>query len=239
MLNLKFDNWVYNRLSEPFPEEDVKFRSGGRDLIMAYIDARLVVQRLNEVVGAGNWADTYSPVSISETIVLSLDAEGKVLKKPKYKEDYLQREFRQYYDGIRCQLRVLDIQKEDIGSPSYADHLKGATSDSLKRAAVKFGVGAYLYELKGLKGVTDSYGNVIEVTNYPDWALPVERPDPKEPVMALIEKVRNSDLAESDRIRAENIISNIMVMGRYDATAPMVVTRAVYEGLLELTGSGE
>lgn len=200
---------------------------------MAYLDARQVVQRLNDVVGSQNWEDTYSPVSIKEVISVSMDEEGKVLKRPDWKTDYLQREYTQYYDGIRCSLKVLDVTKEDVGAPSNADQLKGATSDALKRAAVKYGIGAYLYDLKGLKGrIEDKV--VVEVHNYPDWALPVERPDPKEPIMELVEKVRNSDLEASDRIRAENIISHIMVMGRYDNAAPMIVTRAVYEGLLEL-----
>jgi hypothetical protein len=58
-----------------------------------------------------------------------------------------------------CQLRVKFaaagewITKADVGSPSEqpdaGDRLKAAFSDALKRAAVKFGIGRYLYRLPG------------------------------------------------------------------------------------------
>ncbi|MCL5459829.1 Rad52/Rad22 family DNA repair protein, partial [Loigolactobacillus coryniformis] len=44
------------------------------------------------------------------------------------------------------------MTKTDVGSPSEqpdgGDRLKAAFSDALKRAAVKFGIGRYLYRLK-------------------------------------------------------------------------------------------
>ncbi|MFQ3650102.1 MAG: Rad52/Rad22 family DNA repair protein, partial [Gemmataceae bacterium] len=54
----------------------------------------------------------------------------------------------------RLQIRVGDewITKEDVGGPSEqpdeGDRRKAAFSDALKRAAVKFGIGRYLYRLK-------------------------------------------------------------------------------------------
>jgi len=54
-----------------------------------------------------------------------------------------------------CRLRIKLgdrwISKTDVGSPSeqpdVGDRLKAAFSDALKRAAVKFGIGRYLYRL--------------------------------------------------------------------------------------------
>jgi hypothetical protein len=46
---------------------------------------------------------------------------------------------------VKCRLTVLGVSKEDVGE---GDSLKAAFSDALKRAAVKFGVGRYLYRLE-------------------------------------------------------------------------------------------
>jgi hypothetical protein len=86
----------------------------------AYIDARDVENRLDEVVGMENWSDTYEPF-------------GK--------------------DAVQCHLTVLGVLKSGIGYPNSArddeeEPLKAAESDALKRAAVKFGIGRFLYSLK-------------------------------------------------------------------------------------------
>jgi hypothetical protein len=52
-------------LRAPFPGEEIHWRAGAtngegtRALALAYIDARAVMDRLDEVVGPMNWADTY------------------------------------------------------------------------------------------------------------------------------------------------------------------------------------
>jgi hypothetical protein len=60
-------------------------------------------------------------------------------------------------DGsVMCRLKLKLggewITKTDVGSPSEqpdgGDRLKAAFSDALKRAAVKFGIGRYLYRLR-------------------------------------------------------------------------------------------
>lgn len=115
-------------LSAPFDPRDVKFKpqmvKNNRALAMAYIDARLVMERLDEVIGVENWQDEYQSL-----------ADG----------------------SVQCQLRVRFptsdewVCKSDVGSPSEqpdaGDRLKAAFSDALKRAAVKFGIGRYLYRL--------------------------------------------------------------------------------------------
>lgn len=110
----------------PFDPKDVKWKpqsvKGNRALAMAFIDARLVMDRLDEVVGIAAWHDAYEIVP-----------DGSVV----------------------CQLSVRIggdwLTKTDVGSPSEqpdgGDRLKAAFSDALKRAAVKFGIGRYLYRL--------------------------------------------------------------------------------------------
>jgi hypothetical protein len=113
-------------LAAPFDPSAVKFKpavvSGNRALALAYVDARVIQDRLDDVLGVENWQDEYQVLP-----------EGSVV--------------------CRLKLRLGDewITKVDVGSPSEQpdehDRVKAAFSDALKRAAVKFGVGRYLYRL--------------------------------------------------------------------------------------------
>jgi Rad52/22 family double-strand break repair protein len=117
---------LFLRLAAPFADDDVQFKpqavKGNRALAIAYIDARAVMDRLDEVLGPANWQDEYH-----------LLPDGAML----------------------CKLSVrVDgewIAKTDVGSPSDqpdgGDRTKAAVSDALKRAAVKLGIGRYLYNL--------------------------------------------------------------------------------------------
>ena len=111
-------------LAAPFRPEQLGWKpqavSGNRALAIAYIDARDVMDRLDEVVGVDGWTDEYEMLP-----------DGSAL----------------------CRLRVRFgtewILKMDVGGESdqkeQGDRHKAAVSDALKRAAVKFGVGRYLY----------------------------------------------------------------------------------------------
>jgi hypothetical protein len=118
---------VADALAEPFDPKDVKFKpqmvKNNRALAMAYIDARLIQDRLDEVLGVENWQDKYDILP-----------DGSVMCR------------------LRLNLGGRWITKTDVGSPSEqpdsGDRLKAAFSDALKRAAVKFGIGRYLYRLK-------------------------------------------------------------------------------------------
>lgn len=114
-------------LSAPFAPTEVKWKpqsvKGNRALALAYLDARAVQDRLDEVLGVEGWQDEYQQLP-----------DGSVVCK--------------------LQLHLGDrwITKMDVGSPSEqpdgGDRLKAAFSDALKRAAVKFGIGRYLYRLQ-------------------------------------------------------------------------------------------
>jgi hypothetical protein len=113
-------------LAEPFPREQVKFRAGAtagnRAMALAYVDVRAVQDRLDQVLGVTGWRDEYEVL-----------AGGSVLCR------------------LRLRLGAEWITKMDVGSPSEqpdeGDRRKAAFSDALKRAAVKFGIGRYLYRL--------------------------------------------------------------------------------------------
>ena len=80
-----------------------------------YIDARDVMDRLDEVVGCENWQDKY-------TVLVFSDSRW----------------------AVECTLIVNGVAKTDVGE---GDAPKDAYSDALKRAAVKFGIGRYLYDM--------------------------------------------------------------------------------------------
>src|SRR5437868_4324091 len=52
-----------DRLAEPFDPADVRFKpaavSGGLALAIAYVDARVIQDRLDSVLGVQNWCDDY------------------------------------------------------------------------------------------------------------------------------------------------------------------------------------
>lgn len=118
------DFWA--RLADPFPASEIKWKpqsvKGNRALALAYIDARLVEDRLDDVAGPGNWEDLYE-------ILL----DGSVM--------------------CRLRIRMPDgwVTKMDVGSqsdqPDGGDRMKAAFSDALKRTAVKWGIGRYLYRI--------------------------------------------------------------------------------------------
>jgi hypothetical protein len=113
-------------LREPFDPADVDFRvqgrvneQTGRAQVVAYIDARMVQDRLDEVVGAGNWSFDWEPVVIDK---------GDV----------------QVAKGT---LTILGVSKADAGTASNFEQSLGAVSHCFKRAAVHWGIGRYLYDL--------------------------------------------------------------------------------------------
>lgn len=145
---------VRRRLSEPFAVREVKWKpqavKGNRAMAAAYIDARLVMDRLDEVVGVENWQDSYEVL----------------------------------HDGcVVCRLAVRLVEggewvtKTDVGDPSEqpdaGDRLKAAFSDALKRSAVKFGIGRYLYRLPSQWADYDPQKRqFVGTPALPAWAIP-------------------------------------------------------------------
>ena len=83
---------------------------------VAYIDSRSVMDLLDSVLGAENWQSDYKEI------------KGNL------------------YAGIGIFLNGQWVWKWDCGTESQADKEKGEASDAFKRAAVKTGVGRFLYD---------------------------------------------------------------------------------------------
>jgi hypothetical protein len=139
-------------LASPFDLREVRFKpavvSGNRALALAYVDARVIQDRLDDVLGVTGWQDEYECLP-----------DGSVV--------------------CRLRLRLGDewITKMDVGGqseqPDEGDRRKAAFSDALKRAAVKFGVGRYLYRLPSQWVEYDSHKRQFARTpTLPPSALP-------------------------------------------------------------------
>lgn len=160
------------KLAEPFEEKEIEWRvsrSGFSNnkawcFVLAYMNARAVMDRLDEVVGPGNWKDRYWRDGNSIMCGLSIRIDGDWVEK---------------VDGA---------EETDI------EAVKGGLSGAMKRAAVKWGIGRYLYNL------TENYGIIVDQKDkdaiyaktkegtvfywkppvLPDWAKPAVQP--KAPV---------------------------------------------------------
>lgn len=143
---------IQQALSAPFAPDKIGWKAqsvkNNRALAVAYCDARDVMDRLDAVLGVENWEDSYD-----------IAADGSVV----------------------CQLRVKIgeswVVKSDVGSqseqPDSGDRLKAAFSDALKRAAVKFGIGRYLYSLPAVWCDYDPVKKqLVGTPQLPAWALP-------------------------------------------------------------------
>ena len=111
---LKMTDDIFEKLAEPFPPHMVHERPGPGGKMMPYINARDVMDRLDEVVHPWNWQD-----KMTET------RSGRVIC-----------ELSIYVDDIDRW-----VTKTDGAGETVIEGPKGAISDAFKRAAVKFGIG--------------------------------------------------------------------------------------------------
>lgn len=108
-------------LHKPFPPNEIEWRVGSttqdkkKGMALAYLTARHIMDRLDAVCGSANWQDRYEFHGARTICYLSI--------------------------------RVGDewVTKADGAGDSDVEAEKGAISDALKRAAVKWGIGRYLY----------------------------------------------------------------------------------------------
>lgn len=110
-------------LAAPYPAAEIEWRVGSTNkdktsgLALAYLTARHVMDRLDAVCGPANWSDRYEFHGARTVCYLSIRVDGEW------------------------------VTKADGAGDSDVEAEKGAISDALKRAAVKWGIGRYLYDL--------------------------------------------------------------------------------------------
>jgi hypothetical protein len=155
-------NEIIGKLREPFPARDIEWRvqrSGEKNgkiwaMVLAYVNNRAIMDRLDSVVGPDGWVNQYVA-----------GPNGGVMC------------------GISIKLNDEWLTKWDGADNTNIEPVKGGLSDSMKRAAVQWGIGRYLYHLPA------GWANVHESGKYrdktkdnkwykwdppelPGWALP-------------------------------------------------------------------
>jgi hypothetical protein len=114
----------FEALRAPFDPNSIHWRVGAttkdkdKGMPLAYIDARDVMERLDEVCGPQNWQCRYSHAGEKTVCELSIRCEGEWITKA-----------------------------NGAGDTDYEGE-KGALSDAFKRAAVLWGIGQYLYGIQ-------------------------------------------------------------------------------------------
>lgn len=114
----------WKALAAPFPPDAVSWRVGSvtrdktRGMALAFLDARDVMNRLDDVLGPAGWQCRYSHADDKKTVCdIAVKVDGEWVWKA---------------DGAG----ETDIEAE-----------KGSLSSAFKRAAVRWGIGRYLYDL--------------------------------------------------------------------------------------------
>jgi hypothetical protein len=163
-------------LAAPFPASVINWKPQAvskdktKALAVAYIDARDVMARLDEVVGPFNWQVKHEQAG--DQTVTGL--------------------------GIKHPLTGEWVWKYDVGfvggSESKDDDeqvkaIKGTASDGLKRAAVAWGIGRYLYSLPKTWVEFDADKRQLKTTPVlPLWAIPEADRQPRNKTQASRQK---------------------------------------------------
>lgn len=181
-------NEILHALKEPFPADVIHWRVGAtngektKGIALAYIDARDVMKRLDEVCGIDGWQCRYVIESALAVCELSLKINGEWITKS---------------DGAG----ETDVEGE-----------KGKMSDAFKRAAVRFGVGRYLYYLPNewvdIKPAGRSY-KLASTPNLPSWAKPGKHRWKAGEKEAIYQQV-------IDLLLAGDGIGILQIMGKYN-----------------------
>lgn len=160
---------MFEKLSAPFSQEEVSWRvqraghsAANRPwaIVVPYLDARAIQNRLDQVVGPENWQTRIIPASGAVLCELSVRIS----------------------DGTF-------ITKTDGSELTDIEGFKGACSRALVRAAVQWGIGRYLYEMptsfaRFVSKETEG-ANRIEIDGQTYFWVPGVEEAPKKPEQAV------------------------------------------------------
>lgn len=150
-----------SRLDEPFAADDIEWRAqrcgenNGKIWVsvLAYVTNRAIMSRLDAVCGKGNWKNEFKDSGKAVECGISIKIDGEW------------------------------VTKWDAAEETNVEAVKGGRSGAMKRAAVQWGIGRYLYNLDAGWGVVSPGGAHSGKTKsgqwfkwdppqLPSWALP-------------------------------------------------------------------
>ena len=200
---------ILAKLKAPFPADQISWRPGKiskdnkKGLALAYIDARDVMDRLDEVVG--EWQDSYEEIA------------GRLV----------------------CKITINGITRTDGAGDTAIEGEKGGLSDAFKRAAVKWGIGRYLYRLPAQWVELDQYKQFKRIPSLPKWALPESNGhranaepqpeiDPRPPLIKRIEKAEKS-LGEHGKARNNLRQKHLKTEDFHDPSIPLETLQKFFQ----------
>lgn len=158
---------LQQKLECPFPPHSVSWRVGTtnqkrvaretgdtkarptKGQLLAYIDARDVMERLDRACGFDNWQCRYT---LADSGLLVCEIGIRIAHAPSIEGEW--------------------IWRANGAGDTQVEAEKGKCSDAFKRAAVLWGVGRYLYGLSSPWVELDQYGKWEKDPALPDWATP-------------------------------------------------------------------
>ena len=169
---------TFTKLAAPFNPSDLEWRAGATNegktqaLALAYITSRAVMDRLDEVVSPENWCDEYQP-----------GPDGGLIC------------------GLSLRVNEEWVTKWDGAENTQFEEVKGGLSGAFKRAAVKWGIGRYLYRFPSIWVACEQRGKTIVLKATPDlpeWAFPSADTATPDPVPDAREKQILKELGYED-----------------------------------------
>lgn len=208
------DKSLRDKLAEPFEAGEVKWKAqavkAGRAMAVAYVDARVVAERLDEVFGVDGWQDAYEVLpNHSVVCVLSVKVGDQW------------------------------VAKSDVGSQSEqadeGDRMKAAFSDAFKRAAVKLGVGRYLYRLTKV-WVNYDGKQMTQTPKLPEWALPERDRHGGQTGAGCITREQWNEIKE---LLGKYGVSQRRFLAAFQVTKPSELKASEYDRALKAAASPE
>ncbi|MFP8737631.1 Rad52/Rad22 family DNA repair protein [Klebsiella aerogenes] len=208
-------------LDAPFASEDIEWRiqQAGKNnngiwaKVLAYVTNRAIMKRLDEVCGKAGWRNEYRDIPNN--------------------------------GGVECGISIkVDgewITKWDAAENTQVEAVKGGRSGAMKRAAVQWGIGRYLYNLEEGFAIVSAerapgfhYAKSKEVgvfywkpPSLPSWALPAGCSD-HQPMDQTVEP-EQAKTVDADKILldftqyASTESDGVKLKGRYEATWKLLI----------------
>ncbi|MFE7064207.1 Rad52/Rad22 family DNA repair protein [Sutcliffiella sp. NPDC057660] len=220
---------VTEKLKEPFSAQDIEWRvqrsfknnNSMKAIVVPYVQNRAIMQRLDDIFGPFGWEN----------------------------------DFKEIHSGVLCGISIWvngqKITKWDGADLTNIEATKGAISGSMKRAAVQFGIGRYLYNLtevwvdvysirsnqKDENYINDKKNNVTgywKNPQLPAWALPGGKDHSVEGNQSYNHGNQSRSTSSSGQNKGQKTNNNQTSNGKNNSTGPKPfdpkqALRAIYD----------
>ena len=123
---------IRHALARPFDPAEVKFKpqtvSGNRALAIPYVDARTIMERLDDVFGVGGWQTSYREAKDGVICTLSVQVGGVVYARGHRRGERAARRGRPPEGGVLRRLEAGGRRRGDSAIPLPAEARRGRTT---------------------------------------------------------------------------------------------------------------